>query len=79
MTHTPEQIAQIARGLNLTKSDFLCRVVDGKPLRLADRLEDRARQSLRRLGLVEYAGKPKRWQATVSGLAVRQYLMEQQP
>ena len=78
MTHTPEQIAQIARGLDDAQSDFLCRVADGRPLRLADRLEDSARQSIRRLGLVEYAGKPKRWQATALGLAVRQYLMEQQ-
>ena len=49
--------------------DFLERVSRGSHLRLADRQEDKVRQGARRRGLVEFTGKPKRWQLTAAGWA----------
>ncbi|MCZ7488232.1 hypothetical protein [Rhizobium rhizogenes] len=57
--------------VKLTKSerDFLERVRDGRPLPSADRKQDRARQSVRRLGFAEVVMRPRRWIITDAGRA----------
>jgi hypothetical protein len=47
--------------------DFLRRVRDGQRLALADRHEDRIRQSLRRAGLAKVVMNPRRWVITDAG------------
>ena len=47
--------------------DFLERVRDGRPLRLADRKEDRIRQRMRKYGLAEVVMNPRRWVITDAG------------
>ena len=54
--------------LSAEEYDFINRVLRELPLPLADRKQDRVRQRLRRLGLVEVAKKPRRWQATIDGI-----------
>lgn len=46
---------------------FLERIFIGGRMNLADREQDRIRQSCRRLGLCEYAGTPKKWRLTDLG------------
>jgi len=62
---------EIAAGLSGRCLEFFLDVSNQVDLRLADRVEDRARQTVRRLGLVEHSGKPKRWRVTPLGLQVR--------
>lgn len=47
--------------------DFLTRVRDGRPLRLADRPEDRARQRMSKAGYAECVTGPRRWIITDAG------------
>lgn len=47
--------------------DFLERVRDGRRLGLADRAEDRVRQTCRRRGLAEVIMNPRRWVITEAG------------
>src|SRR3546814_15432791 len=61
----------IAQGLSLIEKNFLKRVCEGQELGCANRIEDRARQRLRKLGLVHVATNPRRWEALPFGLAVR--------
>ena len=61
---------EIAAGLQGRCLDFFLDVSNQVDLRLADRVEDRARQKVRRLGLVEHSGKPKRWRVTPLGQQV---------
>lgn len=65
---------EIARSLTGRSREFFYDVFNQVNLRLADRAEDRARQKVRRLGLVEHSGKPKRWRVTPLGLALKQHL-----
>lgn len=51
------------------EKDFLTRVKNGSRLGLADRIEDRLRQKLRRLGYVEVLKNPRRWSITEAGAA----------
>ena len=55
----------------LTKAEFefLNCLHRGASLPFADRPQDRVRQKVRKLGLAEYSGKPKRWQITDIGIA----------
>ena len=53
--------------LTAEERDFLERVRDGRVLKLADRPQDRVRQSCRRRGLAEVAMNPRRWVITESG------------
>lgn len=57
--------------MKLTKaqSEFLRRLRDYRPLAVADRAEDRARQFCRRNGLAEVIKNPRRWAITESGRA----------
>lgn len=57
--------------VKLTKPerDFLERVRDSRPLKIADRKEDRVRQWLRKLGYVECVMGPRRWIITDAGRA----------
>lgn len=55
--------------LNDRELDFLSRVNSGQHLRLADREEDKARQRVRKLGLVECVMNPRRWVVTDTGRA----------
>lgn len=57
--------------------DFLERVRDGKPLRLAFRDEDRIRQFCRKYGLAKVEANPRRWVLTAAGEAALQSLNEQ--
>lgn len=54
--------------LDPNERDFLRRVRDGKPLKPADREEDKVRQRMRRFGLAEVLMKPRRWSVTDAGL-----------
>lgn len=49
------------------QAEFLLRLRDGRPLGLADRVEDRARQWCRRNGLAEVLPNPRRWVITEAG------------
>jgi hypothetical protein len=49
--------------------DFLTRVRDGRPLRIADRPEDRARQRMSKAKYAECVMGPRRWVITDAGLA----------
>lgn len=55
--------------LTAGQRDFLERVRDGHRLRLADRVEDRIRQAMRRARFVEVLAKPRRWSITDAGRA----------
>lgn len=57
--------------VNLTERerDFLIRVRDSRPLRIADRKEDRARQRVKKLGFAECVMGPRRWVITDAGRA----------
>jgi hypothetical protein len=68
------EMAEIAAGLSEVQRDFLSRVASGRPLKLAGRAEDRARQSLRRAGLVTVLKAPRRWAVTDLGDAVSRAL-----
>jgi len=65
------EVATIAQGLSHIEKAFLRRVCDGQPLAPANRVEDRARQRLRKLGLVHVAKNPRRWEALPLGVEVR--------
>ena len=58
--------------LTEAQRDFLERVRDGQQLRLADRAEDRVRQSMRQAGFVVCLRNPRRWAITDSGRAALQ-------
>jgi len=47
--------------------DFLRRVRDGSPLKMATREEDRVRQQCRQIGWVEVLKCPRRWALTALG------------
>ena len=47
--------------------EFLFRLHINMPLRMADREEDRARQSCRRAGLAVVLRQPRRWKITDKG------------
>ncbi|KRA58221.1 hypothetical protein [Rhizobium sp. Root651] len=49
--------------------DFLTRVRDSRPLRIADRKEDRVRQRVKKLGFAECVMGPRRWVITDAGRA----------
>ena len=51
------------------ENDFLVRVRDQRPLRIADRYEDRVRQRMRKAGYVECVMGPRRWVITASGIS----------
>lgn len=70
--------AEVARRLTPAQVAILEALANERRLGLADRAEDRARQGLRKTGLIAYCGKPLRWQISASGLAVRAHL-ERQP
>jgi hypothetical protein len=53
--------------LSPDEQDFLCRVRDGKRLRLADRDQDRIRQRMRKYCLAEVVMNPRRWVITDAG------------
>lgn len=55
--------------LTNAQSEFLRRLRDHRPLALADRAEDRARQFCRRKGLAEVIPNPRRWAITEAGRA----------
>jgi len=69
---------EIAARLTKAHFRFLDDLYAVRPLRLADRVEDRVRQKCRRLGLVAWCGKPVRWQISGLGLAVRAELERQE-
>ena len=69
-------VAAIAGRLSEAQRAFLNCVCTGRPLKLADRQEDRARQTCRQRGLVKVLRNPRRWVATDLGLAVHNHLME---
>lgn len=71
MPTNPPDPASVAARLTKAQRQFLINVCDGRKLPCADREEDRARQKLRRLGLVRVAGSPRRWVPQSLGLAVR--------
>lgn len=70
--------AEVARKLTPAQVAILDALANGRKLGLADRPEDRARQGLRKAGLIAFCGKPLRWQISAAGLAVRKRL-EQNP
>lgn len=49
--------------------DFLERVRDSRPLKLADRKEDKVRQRVKKLGFAECVMGPRRWIITDAGRA----------
>lgn len=49
------------------QQDFLERVRDGRPLKLADRAEDRVRQFCRNKQLAQVVMNPRRWVITDAG------------
>ncbi len=55
--------------LSKAQRDFLEGVGYGRPLRHADRAEDRVRQWCRRNGLAEVVRNPRRWVLTEAGRA----------
>lgn len=55
--------------LTKTQREFLLRLRDERPLLLADRKEDRARQFCRRNGLAEVIKGYRRWAITEAGRA----------
>ena len=65
-----DYLSDIAARLSHEQADFLGRVCERRGLNLANRAEDRVRQSVRRLGLVEVLKGPRRWVATDTGLSV---------
>lgn len=69
-------VALIAGRLSELEIEFLGDVIAKTRLPLATRERDRARQSIRRMGLVRVMRNPRRWEALPLGLAVWQYLME---
>ena len=70
-------VAAIARGLSPGHREFLARVCEGRKPGIADRADDRVRQSLRRAGLVQVVQNPRRWVAKPAGQAVYKHLTEQ--
>jgi hypothetical protein len=68
------EVERIAQGLTTDQYNFLITVCDGRELPLASRRQDRARQALRRCGLVHVVKNPQRWEPLPLGLAVREYL-----
>lgn len=74
MDKQDELAAVIAKGLSKAEAEFLWRVCARRPLGCADRAEDRARQRVRKLGLVHVVKNPRRWEALALGLAVRDAL-----
>lgn len=64
----------IAAGLTQAHFDILDRLARGLKLGLADRADDKRRQRLRKAGLIAHCGRPKRWQISSAGLAVRAIL-----
>ena len=73
-----DDVATIAKSLTNDEKLFLKCVCDGLRLPPADRKQDRARQSLRRMGLVHVVQNPRRWEALPLGISVRNHLMEQE-
>lgn len=71
-------VEAIVREITPRQRDILELLASGQKLGLADRVEDRARQGLRRAGLIAHCGKPKRWQISAKGLAVRTALGDAQ-
>jgi hypothetical protein len=71
-------IAAIAGKLSEAQIDFLDRVCSGRRLSPATRPEDRARQSLRRNGLVCVMPSPRRWEATDLGREVLDELISKE-
>lgn len=67
-------VADVAAKLTEAQRNILDRLATGLRLGLADREDDRARQSLRKQGLIAYCGKPLRWQLSSKGLALAQHL-----
>ena len=72
-----ETVEQIATNLCPLQREFLIHVCDMRVLPHATRELDRARQKLRRAGLVKMAANPRRWVAPPLGFAVRKFLQEQ--
>lgn len=70
-----QDLEELAGKLTDKQRDILHRLADGRKLGLADRVEDRARQGLRKAGLIAHCGKPKRWQISADGLALRNHLL----
>lgn len=59
----------MAEKMTADERDFLERIRDGRRLEPADRVEDKARQRMRRAGLAEILMKPRRWSLTDAGRA----------
>jgi hypothetical protein len=55
------------RPLNALEISELLDCASGVDIRSSDRLKDRAKQELRRRGLIAYMGAPKRWSVTYTG------------
>lgn len=53
--------------LTAVERKLLLDCANGHDIRGSDRVEDRAKQRLRRLGLISYKGRPMRWRITDKG------------
>ena len=70
-----DDVARIAAGLNERQVRFIFGIAKQRFVP-ACRWEDRARQKLRKAGLVYYEPKGRKWLLTPLGLAVRNHLTE---
>ena len=61
----------IAQKLDPIEKSLLKAICAGQPLPHATRIQDRARQRLKKLGLVHVAKNPRRWEALPLGEEVR--------
>jgi hypothetical protein len=75
---TDPTVSAILPRLTEAQRDILDRLAEGRKLGVADRADDRARQGLRRKGLIAYCGTPMRWQISALGLSVRSALRSQE-
>jgi hypothetical protein len=55
--------------LTSDQRDFLKRLQNGAPLRIADRAQDKVRQQMRKAGYAAVVGNPRRWRLTSEGAA----------
>lgn len=67
MSTDPDVIPYLGRPLTKLETKLLLDCANGHDIRSSYRDEDRAKQALRRMGLLAYEGKPKRWTTTHQG------------
>jgi hypothetical protein len=72
MSGEVERLSADLNGHHLLVLDILSKT-NGR-LELASREQDVIRRKLRERGLIAYCGKPKRWQISAKGLAVRAFM-----